>query len=155
MPYIDDDIIELPEERLARYSPEEHEVVNYLRHCMGTADEKGMLARFIWQQIGFGRTTARDVGIVLGVFDPEGIVLDADSTYDGWSAGPDVTEQETLEGTEQDLDNLDREEADEEKTETIAATPEQVDEALTDTTSVSDSLADADTEVEEEDTQKE
>lgn len=83
-----EDLVEIPSEKIDAYTAEELETVQYLEYCINSSDEKGMLARFIWQQIAFGRISAHDVAVVLGAYDPEGIQLDEGATFDGWSADP-------------------------------------------------------------------
>ena len=109
-----DDLVEIPAEKIDKYTPEELETVQYLEYCIDSVNEKGMLARFIWQQIAFGRITAHDVAVVLGAYDPEGIQLDEGATFDGWSADP-------AEILSEDDDQLDSDEPDD-----VAALPAAV-----------------------------
>lgn len=57
---------------------EEQETVAYLEHCMGAADEKGMLARVVYDMLAFGEVTPHRVASILGAYDPNGISLDDD-----------------------------------------------------------------------------
>lgn len=81
-------LIEVPTEG---YSEEEKETVAYLQYCMQNVDEKGMLARILYNMIAFGRITAEEVGVILGVYEPEGISLDDDDDEDEYD---DDEEQE-------------------------------------------------------------
>lgn len=57
---------------------EEAETVAYLEYCMSTPDEKGMLARVIYDMLAFGNVTPYQVASIIGAYDPDGIELDDD-----------------------------------------------------------------------------
>lgn len=73
------DIIRIPVEGL---SAEDLSTVTYLELCMNGTGEKSMLARALYGQIAFGAIPLREVAIILGAYDPEGIALDDDADYD-------------------------------------------------------------------------
>lgn len=79
----------------------EAETVAYLEYCMSKVDEKGMLARVVYDMIAFGKITPHEVGEILGVYDPDGITLDGEDDEEVAEAAEDATEEETPEPSDE------------------------------------------------------
>lgn len=65
-----------------RLTTPEVETVSYLEYCMQTGGEKSRLAHCLYNLIALGKASAEEVGIAVGAYDPDGIILDENQRDD-------------------------------------------------------------------------